>query len=1122
MPIRTTIWLVTLFAIFSRVAVCEEPMSLIDHGDKQGGWRFDNGREFPGAKGQLVLADEHFRDQPVLSLRGDFTEGGNYVQAAVDLPDVPMDTLSFWIDVPAGTSTVPIRLIDGTKQCHQLRIKLNDKGGWQKITLPVEEYFRKMGTAAALDVASQYENWSGANDARWHQPGKLFVVLFSRNLSEKGELRLSDVQLHPAPIKQSVQQTIRLDEMLQQGELDWGFNLGQEFRGAQGGVEIAGDPSEDGKKAMRLHADFTEGGAYVGMRRSFESLAVEDMPVIRLKMRSDSTTQFALRLVDATGQCHQRKGIKFNADGKWHEVAIEPSAIAGGEHWGGANDGKWHPPVKFMELMLNTRSSDAKKSELLISSIQADVIVEATAGGTSFHETFDSASEINDRWEFSGDVQVAARGESGMDHALRLQRSLDRIRTDTTATSKAFRVSPGAWQVQYMWKSGLHSPDNSYHGAVELQVLGDAGRVLESIPIGIGFGKSDWQDVSRSVSIPNGATHARLHVQLRKTYGTFDIDDLSVSQLKLQPIQERIDRILLRSEATGNLFQPGDEVLFCPRVEANKLLPSESRILHYRVCDYWGAEQIAPAEAPLQLQESQDGVFRYGADIVLPPDELEVGRYYELHVSVPQDVGGAVNEYCGFAILPIAPSKEFSAEEIPFTIRNWDSRIPAYFHLADRLGLRMLGVWGGWSARAPYKPHCPRIELCEELGAKWITGTPAADVERNGFANYSEEALRKGMRNFLEEYADQGMAMIAMGNEPHGTGKKVLDNVRAYRAIYETVKAFDDDIHVMGTSVEPNEEYFRAGYQNYLDSYDFHIYEHYTKVRRTMQEYRELMEEYDAVKPIHSTELGLNSQGQTRLAVSREMIKKITSFFAEGGDTVSWFTIQYSDPQGKARGQFGDSHCMFDCKYNLFNPRLDAVTHYHLLNAVCVKRSVQEKHYESGAQSYLFLDDEDRCLQVLWLDGDRKDVFLPLGAAGPIQLIHIDGCQQELHCADGGVTLTLSDDPVMLLYKQKDAALAEALGEPRLMATVDSVAGVSPGGSITVSIVGEQATAEQLKVIAPPMWKSQLKNEANNRVQLTLSAPSATTAREARVMIQGLAEGTVTGEVMLAIPIKHE
>jgi hypothetical protein len=50
------------------------------------GWKFDNGREFPGAQGKLALAAEPFRDKPVLSLYGDFTKGGNYVQAAGPLP----------------------------------------------------------------------------------------------------------------------------------------------------------------------------------------------------------------------------------------------------------------------------------------------------------------------------------------------------------------------------------------------------------------------------------------------------------------------------------------------------------------------------------------------------------------------------------------------------------------------------------------------------------------------------------------------------------------------------------------------------------------------------------------------------------------------------------------------------------------------------------------------------------------------------------------------------------------------------------------------------------------------------------------------------------------------------
>ena len=141
--------------------------------------------------------------------------------------------------------------------------------------------------------------------------------------------------------------------MLQEGELDWGFNLGQEFAGAKGGLDLVRDQPEPGKHAMRLHADFTGGGAYVGVRKSFSRLDVQAMNVIRFRMRSKTTKSYALRLVDGTGQCHQRKDLPFTADGQWHDVAIVPTEIAGGEHWGGANDGKWHDSVQLIELMLN-------------------------------------------------------------------------------------------------------------------------------------------------------------------------------------------------------------------------------------------------------------------------------------------------------------------------------------------------------------------------------------------------------------------------------------------------------------------------------------------------------------------------------------------------------------------------------------------------------------------------------------------------------------------------------------------------------------------------------------------------------------------------------------------------
>jgi len=1113
-----------VLAALAATALCQEPVPLTDTSKPNGGWEFDNGREFPGAQGKLEVSEERFRDKPVLSLSGDFTGGGNYVQASIALPGPRLDTVSFWVHTPAGSTRLPIRLMDVRDKVHQLNLRLNEKGGWQHLVVPVQDFFKKMGTPDALDIVVQYETWDGVADSKRHgkplRSGPRLAILASRAMGTlQGTIRFCDVLYHPSGGgSASVAKTIELDELLRAGEADWGFNLGQEFAGAKGGLEVVSDEPAKGQFAMKLHADFREGGAYVGARKSFAQLDVQAMSRIRMRMRSKTARSFALRLVDATGQCHQRKGIALEADGQWHEVELVPTEIAGGEHWGGANDGKWHDPVRLVELMLNVASHEGKTPELLITDIRADVTVEAEVAPAAYAESFEGEPPPEKPWQTAGKVAVAGPGRGGKGRALVLERALDQLETPTWATGTPFGAAPGLWQVEYAWKADLHSPDNSYHGAVALEVLDRGGRVLETLPLGIGYGKGDWQVAAKPVEISPGAAAARFHVRLNKTYGSFRLDDLSAARLSAKPIERRIERVLLATAAVGNLFLPGDDVAFDVTVEAVKPLSEGERVVRHSVRDTWGAEQLPPGEVALAKAPRQGGRFIYKARIDLPEGALAAGKFYELHVEIPQGTGEAAKEFSGLAVLPPAATKSLEPERVPFTIRNWDSRIPVYFRLADRLGLRLMGVWGGWSPKPPYKPHCPGIDLCKELGAKWITGTPASSVERKGFAEYSEEALRQGMRAFLEQFADRGLAMIAMGNEPHGTGEKVLDNVRAYRAVYEAVKAVDPKIHVIGTSVEPNEEYFKAGYQNYLDSYDFHIYEHYTNVRRTMREYRALMEKYRAVKPIHSTELGLNSQGQTRRAVAIEMIKKCTVFFAEGGATVSWFTIQYPDPKGKARGEFGDAHCVFDCKYSLYNPRLDAITYYHVVNGIADKKFVEEKHYPNGVQAYLFRDGKGNCLQVLWLDGRREDVLVPLPAAQKVDLIHLDGSHTALTSAAGGLTLSISEEPLLLLYTEATGGLGGDLGAPAL-SLAEAPAAVRPGETATFVLKGPDRPEESLKVRHPALWKAAVRRTGEGVFEVTAQAPATTPAREARLEVQLVSDGNVVGELTLAVRV---
>src|SRR5207249_4509301 len=249
-----------------------------------------------------------------------------------------------------------------------------------------------------------------------------------------------------------------------------------------------------------------------------------------------------------------------------------------------------------------------------------------------------------------------------------------------------------------------------------------------------------------------------------------------------------------------------------------------------------------------------------------------------------------------------AETKRFKPEDVPFTSRNWDNRISEYIRLTDRLGIRVCGIWGGWSSQPPYKAEAPNLDLCQKLGMGWLTTTPIAQIELGKY-EHNERSLRQGVRNLIEQYGKVRPMIINLGNEPHGTGERVQKNVAAYRVVYEEVKKVDPTIPVVATSVEPNEEYFKAGYGQWCDAYDFHIYEDSENVRRTIDEYRALMKKYGHEKPIWSTELGLNSQGQTRHAVAAEVTRKFATFFAAGGVNVSWFGLLYPDPDGKVHGR---------------------------------------------------------------------------------------------------------------------------------------------------------------------------------------------------------------------------
>jgi len=892
----------------------------------------------------------------------------------------------------------------------------------------------------------------------------------------------------------------------------WRFNNGAEFPGATGNVSLATDGA---RPTLVLHGDFTKGGNYVDCSRTPPKVNFDRLT---FRMKAPGKTHITMRLVDMSDECHQID-VKVAGGDDWQTVdfpvleffknmgtSSSIPNIGRYETWGGPHDGKWHGPCKSIIFLLG-KSEKSAVCDLSLT----DVKIHPNEG-VMFSEGFDAGSPLPKDWTAQGDVSLDATAPHKGEKSLKLSRTVEKLQDETVATGPAFSAAPGPWRFGGAVKVDLNSPDSSYNGTVSVQALAASGSVLETQPAAEIFKKTEWLRFDKRIELPNGTAQVRFVARMNKADGSFWVDDLSATRL-IDNTVRRIERIEISTDRLGNMLLPDDKQVAHVRVQALRALKDNELSLTCSLRDYWGAEQAAPQKVTL----APDGKkFSYKADLDLSAANMEVGKYYELHVDL--SLASGESEFAGIARLPEAPAKKCAAEDIPFSIRNWDNRIPDYIRLADRIGHRSIGLWGGWDAKTPDKPYLPTLEVIKEVGAKWVTGTPAGHVEAQGFKDYTEESLRTGMTNFLKKFADKDLAFICMGNEPHGKLPKVKENVKAYKAIYESVKAFDPKIVVVGTSVEPNEDYFNEGYYKYLDIYDYHEYGAYTGVRKTLQEYKKLMEKFNAVKPIVSTEVGLNSQGMTRYAVATEMVKTFSVFFAEGGVNVSWFTIQYPDPKGQARGTGGDAHCVFDCKYSLYNPRLDAISYYYMLNGILVKKFAAEKVYPDGTQAYLFKDKDGNCLLTIWNDTARKDIALPLAGVSAVDLIRLDGSHLALTPDAGAVTLGVSIEPLVLQFSAKDAKLPDALGAP-VMSLASELKPIAKGQETVLKFSGAGLTPQTLKLTAPPLWTATTR-AAGADVECVLKAPDVSAVREARVSVQKLTGDKVSGEVMLTLPMK--
>ena len=1111
-------------------------VSLIDADEPLMAWSFSNGGEFPGAKGGARV-DEKVETQrkPVVALEADFSGGGKYVMLGRDTPAVDVESLVFWVKAPKGYKALSVQLVDGSGQCHQVHLKILGGGNWEQVVFPVAKYFENFGTSSAVEGVAGAQCWGGAGDQKWHNPiQKIHLLANVEQFDQgtpKGTIFFSGVKLMAAPPKVEITKEVRLDDMIKEGEVDWGFNSGSEFPGAKGGVSIVKD---GGANVLRLLGDFSEGGVYVSSDCALEGL---DVVAVRMKVRTRNTTSFTVAMGDGSGQTHQRRGFRLTPDNQWREVVIETRAVAGGEHWGGADDGKWHAGAKYFAINIDNGSASDKMPELFIKDVVADVrsAVSVAGSGEAYRESFDAtAAALPKGWSAqgpAGTVRVISGGDAAAfegANALRIQRDESQLNDAVAVVGAAFAAAPGPWSIGGAVRSKLYTPDDSFSIHANIDVLDAAGNQIERFAVVEQGGESNWKPFNRQVEFPKGTAMARFSFSVFKTHGWFDADALSATPLEVRGEEKIVERIVITGAAMGHLFMPEAALDFEIDVQTGRMLPAESRTAFATITDYWGAEIMPAIAVPLQRNGRADRRLRFTGKLAIPAKQIVVGKYYELRVSVP--VAGFADgaEYSGFARLPEAETRKHNPLDIPFSSRNWDSRIPEYHILASRLGIRQIGTWGdaGW-------------ERIRDLGDMWYGGPDGvAGVETGGWKDITEAQLRQNAIDFMTKHKDtKSLAAVVLGNEPNERPELVAEKVRAYKIAYEALKSVRRDVPVIATSVPALKSFFDAGLPKYTDIYDFHVYETYENVRQSVRSYHEFGKKYGAEKPVWCTELGLKSNGLTRHAIAQEVIKKFTAFLAEGGANVSWFALLYPDDDGKARGNGYNSYNLFDVQYSRYNPRLDAVTAYTFINAMANKKTAGQSLTQSsiqsidGVQSYVFNDAKTGTLHVLWKEGAlfACGIKLPDGAGNIVELLRIDGSATTLAPVDGLVTLGLSSEPIMLRYSlataRKALPLTGSLGKPAFaLADGGAPLAIVKGKTRAIRLAGAALKAADFRAELPPRWSATFAQSGTD-VICTITAPAETEARAGRIMIQKLAAasdsatGKPCGELALTLPI---
>ena len=136
-----------------------------------------------------------------------------------------------------------------------------------------------------------------------------------------------------------------------------GFSPGGEFTGAQGDFAVDTASAHAGNNGGRLTFDLTR-GAYVAWGYALPAPLAAGAQAISLWARIQTPDcRVHCKTRDATGQEHIRYGDALPA-GEWTRLRFDVEKMQG--HWNGANDGKIHWPITYVQIGVEARGKEKR------------------------------------------------------------------------------------------------------------------------------------------------------------------------------------------------------------------------------------------------------------------------------------------------------------------------------------------------------------------------------------------------------------------------------------------------------------------------------------------------------------------------------------------------------------------------------------------------------------------------------------------------------------------------------------------------------------------------------------------------------------------------------------------